>query len=80
MAQNFTSVDTLGMFTVGNTYTFTYNDKVRIVHVERVLEGVANNGKAFIHCRVLFEDGIACDADTFKNFTIANIQGDAVQG
>jgi hypothetical protein len=72
---NFAEVDSIANYVAGNTYTFLYNDKLRQVRVERVLEAAATGKQSFLHCTVIAEDGEQCPPDTFKNFTIAKIQG-----
>lgn len=72
---NFVEVESIANYVAGKTYQFTYNDKLRQVRVERVLEAAASGKQSFLHCTVIAEDGVECEPDTFKNFTISKIQG-----
>ena len=72
---NFAEVECIANYVAGREYTFMYSDKLRQVRVERVLEAAATGKQSFLHCTVIAEDGIECPPDTFKNFTIAKIQG-----
>ena len=72
---NLIKANKISNYLEGKTYIFMYNDKLREARVERVLNANARNKSPYLHCTVIAEDGVACPVDTFKNFTIANIQG-----